>query len=78
MRLGRDFHVCRAAGGLGNGQAVGAQPLDVELDRLLDLALGLLNGVADSDAARKVRNVRRVIAFALFDDDRVAHGGNYG
>src|SRR5882672_5950737 len=77
MTLGSDFHVLHATARLRDRKAVRAQTFEVKLDRLLDLALGLLDGIADSDASRKVRDVRRKIAFALFDQDRPAHESFY-
>src|SRR6266403_5552795 len=77
MVSGSDFHVLHATARFWNRKAVREQTFEVKLDRLLDLALGLLDGIADSDAPRKVRDVRRKIAFALFDHDRPAHESFY-
>ena len=56
MTLGRDFHVLHAAAGLGDRLPVGAHSFEVKLDRFLDLALDFLDGVANGDAARKIRD----------------------
>ena len=78
MTLSRDFDVLHAAAGLGNFQAVGAHAFEVELDCFVNFALNLFYGIAHGDTARKIRNVRRVISFTLFDHDCVAHGDYYG
>ena len=78
MTLGRDFHVLHAAARLGNRQPVGAHPLEVELDRLLNLALDFFDRVAGRHAAGKVGNIRTIVPFAFLDHDRKAHGAHYG
>ena len=57
--LGSNFHVLHATARFWDRKAVRAQTFEVKLDRFLDLALGLLDGIADGDAARKVRDVRQ-------------------
>src|SRR5438874_12508992 len=73
MELGVDFDVINSAARLGDGQAVGAKAFDMEFDRLLDFPLAFLDGVADGNAARQVRNICRVVALPFLDHHGVTH-----
>src|SRR5438045_5439278 len=68
------FHVIRQTRRRRDGLAVLDQPLDVELDRLGDVLLYLVDRLTGADTAGQVRNVRAVIRIRLLDDDRVPHG----
>src|SRR5438094_10625894 len=74
LRLGSHVHVINTAARLGNRQPVGAQAFKMECDRLLDFPMGLLDGVADGNAARQIRNICRVVALPFLDHYRVTHG----
>src|SRR3990172_408082 len=77
MNLRRDLDVLHAAAGLGDPQAVGAHAFKVELDGLSNELLRFRHGLRCGHAAWKVRHVGSVVAFALFDHDRIAHRRSY-
>ena len=62
-----------ASNRLGHLLSVGAQPVDVELNRRADLALSFLDCRPRRDAPRKIGHIRRVIPVRLFDHDSVTH-----
>src|SRR5215471_3856740 len=45
----------------------------METDSLADLRFNFLDSFACRDAARQIRHISRIIAFGLFNHNRVAH-----
>src|SRR5262249_17534284 len=56
-----------------NGYTVFAHALEMKLDGLADLSLHLLQRLSRGNAARKVRDIGRVVVLGLLDHDRVSH-----
>src|SRR5258706_883644 len=71
--LCHNIDVIDAAGGWRNGSAIFTQTFKMKLNCFANLGFDFLNGAASSYTPRQVRNVRRVVAFGLFDYDCIAH-----
>src|SRR5688572_13029491 len=66
---GTDHYVFSKCGGFGNRKTVFGKPLNVHLNRLKHVPLGLVTRRARGDAAWQVGRVRGVIPPGVFDDD---------
>ncbi len=71
--LGYDLDVFDLAYTVGNWHTVFAQAFDVEDDSFADLGFDFSDSRTRGYAARKSRDIRRVVTFGLFNDDGVAH-----
>jgi len=71
--LGHNVDVLDLARRRGNWNAVFTHAFEVKFDGFADLCFRLRNGRARRDTARKIRNVRGIIALRFFDDYSVAH-----
>jgi len=67
--------VIDAAGRLGNGSAVFAEPSEMKFDCLAKNGLSVFNRRAGRNTAWKIGHVAGKIAFCFFNHDRVAHIG---
>src|SRR5581483_7437692 len=72
------FHVFAFRRGFWNWQAVFAQPLQMQRDRLGDQLLHLSGGFANSHAAGQIWHIGTVARWAFFDDNRVSHQSSSG
>src|SRR5262245_34275984 len=61
------------AGWRRNWKTVRLQPVDMKTDGFADLVLNRLHGRSGGNATREVWYVSRIVAFGLFDHDRVTH-----
>ena len=61
------------AGGLGDGKPIFTHSFDMKLDGLAHFGFDFGDGCASGDAAWKVGNISRVVAFCFFNHDCISH-----
>ena len=71
IHLSRDIDILDLTRWFRHRQSIFAQALNMERDGFLDLFLDFSDPGSRCDAARKVQDEGRIVAFSLFNDDGV-------
>ena len=67
------FDVVREASGFRNRQSIRTHSVNVKFNRFTHALTQFFDGFARRDTARQIRQIRRIVSFARFDNHCVPH-----